>query len=227
MRVTVFGATGVAGSGVLSACLAAPEVEQVVVIVRKSTGVTDPKLQEVIWQDFANLSPLESRLTNIDACFYCLGIASAGMSEQDYRVVTRDYALAAAKVMLAASPGHAFHFISGGGTNAESRMMWSRIKGQTEIELGQLSVDGRGLARLTCWRPGYIHPQTPREHVGLVERSVRMLYPILRGIRSMSVDAEAIGEAMLEAQRTGRVGTFENTQLRDLADAWRARATHH
>lgn len=218
MRVAIFGATGVAGRGVLAACLAAPEVEQVVVVVRRSTGMSDPKLREVIWQDFGDLSKLEPQLTGIDACFYCLGIASAGMSEQDYRLVTRDYALAAARALLAASPGHAFHFISGGGTNADSRMMWARVKGETERELGQI-----GLARLTCWRPAYIHPLTPREGAGVGERVMRTLYPIMRGVRSMTVGAEAIGEAMLEAQRIGRVGTLENRELRELADAWRGR----
>jgi uncharacterized protein YbjT (DUF2867 family) len=218
MRVAVFGATGVAGRGVLSACLTAPEVEQVVVVVRTLTGVTHPKLRELMWHDFADLSQLESQLTGMDACFYCLGVPSAGMSEEKYRVVTQDYALAAARALQAASPGHAFHFTSGRGTNAGSRMMWARVKGETELALAQL-----GLARLTCWRPGYIHPQTPREHAGVGDRIMRTLYPMLRGVRSMTIDAEAIGEAMLEAQRTGVVGTLENEQLRDLADAWRAR----
>ncbi|MFV8752639.1 epimerase [Nannocystaceae bacterium ST9] len=217
MRVVVFGATGAAGRGVLEACLAAPEVEQVIAVVRRSTALAHAKLRESIWTKFDDLAGLEPELVGVDASFYCLGVASAGVSEADYRVVTFDYALAAAKALHAASPGAAFHFISGQGTSATSRFMWARVKGETELALGQL-----GLARVTCWRPGYIHPVVPRENGSFGDRVARALYPVLRGFAGMSVEAFAIGEAMLEAQRIGRVGIVENREIRALAAAHRA-----
>lgn len=219
LRVAVFGATGAAGDGALRACLAAPEVAEVRAVLRRPTGVTDPKLRELVCADFADLGPLHDQLAGLDACFYCLGISVSQVpDEAKYRTITHDYALAAARALLAASPGHGFHFLSGQGTDPQSRMMWARVKGETELALGEL-----GLARLVCWRPGYIHPGPGREAKGLAAGFARAIYPLLRPFSGMSVEALQLGEAMLEAQRIDHAGVVENREIRALAARWRAR----
>ncbi|MGW7670852.1 hypothetical protein ACWGJX_27525 [Streptomyces sp. NPDC054775] len=95
MNVVVFGASGMVGHGVLRACLLDPSVTRVLVVVRSPLGITHPKLQEIVHHDFTDLSARAEQLTGLDACFYCLGISSAGRSEAAYTRITHDFTLAA------------------------------------------------------------------------------------------------------------------------------------
>ncbi len=88
MNVVLFGATGMVGQGVLRECLLDPEVESVLVIGRSATGQRHAKLREIVHKDLYDFSAIEPQLRDLDACFFCLGVASAGMTEEDYRRVT-------------------------------------------------------------------------------------------------------------------------------------------
>ena len=115
MKVVLFGATGMIGQGVLRECLLDPEVESVVAIVRSATGQRHPKLREVVHRDFTDFSGIESDLSGQDACFFCLGVSSVGMKEADYRRVTYDFTMAAARLLARLNPGMTFVFVSGAG----------------------------------------------------------------------------------------------------------------
>ena len=161
LRVVLFGATGAAGSGVLRQCLDNPRVAEVVAVTRRPLNVESSKLTEVICRDFLDLAPLSEHLTGVDACFYCLGVSQTQVPDPArYREITYDYALAAARSLLLHSPAHTFHFLSGSGADpsGRSRILFARVKGETEVALQEL-----GLAGIVCWRPGYIHPLHPRE----------------------------------------------------------------
>jgi nucleoside-diphosphate-sugar epimerase len=121
VKVIVFGATGMIGQGVLRECLLDPAVEGVLVVTRNTTSQTHPKLREIVHADFADLSAIEGELTDYDACFYCLGVSSVGMSEADYTRVTYDYAMAAGRVLARHNPTMTFVFISGGGTDSSEK----------------------------------------------------------------------------------------------------------
>ncbi|MFE4970201.1 epimerase [Streptomyces sp. NPDC056660] len=155
MNVVVFGASGMVGQGVLRACLLDPTVDSVLVVVRRPLGVTHPKLTEVIHDDFTDLSAIGDRLTGLDACFYCLGVSSTGMSEAEYTRVTYDFTLAAARALVAASPGPTFTYVSGEGTDSteQGRTMWARVKGRTENALLAMPMNAY------MFRPGYIQPR--------------------------------------------------------------------
>ena len=114
MRVLLFGATGMVGQGVLRECLLDSEVESVVAIGRSGTGKHE-KLRELLHDNFLDFSPIESQLSGFDACFFCLGVSSAGMNEEDYRRVTHDFTLAAARVLVKLNPGMTFIYVSGDG----------------------------------------------------------------------------------------------------------------
>ena len=152
MKVLVFGATGMVGKGALLEALDDARVDAVVAVVRRSLGLKHAKLQELIHKDFADYSGVD--LSGVDACLFCLGVSSAGMNEADYTVVTYDYAIAAATRLQQQSPNAVFCFISGEGTNAESKTMWARVKGKTENELLRRLGDVGFM-----FRPGYIHPE--------------------------------------------------------------------
>jgi hypothetical protein len=99
--------------------------------------------------------------------------------------------------------------------------MWARVKGETE-----LALQGFGLAGIVCWRPGYIHPIAPRKDPGFGERVIGALYPMVKGLEGMSVEADDIGYAMIEAElEHRRSGILENKEIRALARKYKGKAS--
>jgi uncharacterized protein YbjT (DUF2867 family) len=217
LRVVVFGATGTAGSGVLTQCRADSRVSEVVLVTRRQLGIDDPKLRELICQNFLDLEPLAEHLAGFDVCFYCLGVSQAKVRDlAKYREITYDYALTAARTLLRSSSRCTFHFLSGQGTNTRSRMMWARIKGETEQALQE-----SGLAGVVFWRPGYIHPDGPRHGRQFVERLGGLLYPLFHRFPALTVSASELGRAMLQATIEGKTdGVIENRDIRALAERY-------
>jgi uncharacterized protein YbjT (DUF2867 family) len=218
MRVLLFGATGSAGGGVLRACLDSPAVTSVRAVVRRPLTVTHAKLEAVTHGDYADYSAIASAFAGIDACFWCLGKSSRQVkSEAEYRRLTYDYALAAARALHAASPAAIFHFISGASTRLDSRYMWSRVKAETERDL---LADGGAVC---CWRPAAIDGLPSASEPALF-RLLRPGMRLLAPFRSLYVKAEDIGLAMIAATQDRRDGViFENAAIRDLADTSRVR----
>src|SRR5688572_9853179 len=153
MKVVIFGATGMVGQGVLLECLRDPGVELVLIVGRRPSGRSHAKITELVHEDFANFSAVESKLAGYDACFFCLGVTSAGLSEADYTRVTVDYTLAAARPLAKLNPGMTFVFVSGAGTNSTSKTMWARVKGRAENEVLALPFK-----RAYAFRPAFIQP---------------------------------------------------------------------
>jgi len=156
MKVVIFGATGMVGRGALLECLDDPRVESVLVVTRHSVGVSHPKLREIIHQDFFDFGGLQPEFTGLDACFFCLGVSSVGMSERNYHRLTFELTLAAATTLANAADGRlTFCYVSGEGTDSTEggRTMWARIKGKTENAILQLPFRAAYM-----FRPGYIQP---------------------------------------------------------------------
>lgn len=202
MRVIVFGATGMVGQGVLRECLLAPDVTDVLVVTRTPTGVQHAKLREVTLADFTDLTPVEGDLAGYDACFYCLGVSSVGMDEAAYTRVSYDFPMAAARALAPLNPDMTFVYVSGEGTDANSRLMWSRVKARTEREVMDLFRNGY------AFRPGFIQPtHGVRSKTGWVNTAytlVAPLIPVIRRVAPRFVTTTAeVGRAMLRAARTG------------------------
>lgn len=155
MDVVLFGATGMVGQGVLRECLLNPEVRRVVSIGRSATGQQHPKLREIVHRNLDDLSALEPELTGLDACFFCLGVTSAGMSEEAYSRITYDYTIAAANTLVKLNPQMTFVFVSGTGTDSTERgkTMWARVKGRAENALLRMPFKAAYM-----FRPGFIQP---------------------------------------------------------------------
>jgi uncharacterized protein YbjT (DUF2867 family) len=203
MKVIIFGATGMIGQGVLYQCLRAPDVESVLAVTRSPLGRQDPRLRELVHRDFTDFSAIEGQLAGYDACFFCLGVSSVGMNEADYRRVTHDFTLAAAQALLRASPGLTFIYVSGASTDAASRTMWARVKGQTENALLALPFK-----RVYMFRPGYIQPLHGITSKTRLYRALyavgRPLYPLVRTLApGVATDTDQVGRAMLAGARQG------------------------
>lgn len=197
MKILITGATGFVGTGVLPEALAAPEVERVVVLSRKPTGVTHEKLDEVLVNDFADLSGVADQLIDLDACFWCLGISSAGMSEEDYTRITHTYAVHAADVLLENNPELVFCFLSGSG--ADGSAMWARVKKRTEEDLR-----AKAISSLAVFRPAYIrgdHGASMRGTMYKITYGVfRVFSPLIRAFGGGTSNSE-IGKAMIVSAR--------------------------
>ncbi|MFI9595249.1 NAD-dependent epimerase/dehydratase family protein [Nonomuraea sp. NPDC052265] len=202
MRVIIFGATGMVGRGVLRECLLDERVTAVLTVGRSPTGIVHGKLREIVHADLADLSPIEDELSGYDACFFCLGVSSAGMSERDYRRVTYDYTLAAGTTLARLSPSSTFVYVSGAGTDEQGRAMWARVKGATENALLALPFHAY------MFRPGYIQPMhgvTSRTRWYRLAYVVSApLYPLLRRLFPAQVTTtERIGQAMITVAERG------------------------
>jgi uncharacterized protein YbjT (DUF2867 family) len=202
MKVILFGASGMVGQGVLRECLLDPEVTEVVAVARSPLGREDPKLRQVLHDDFTDFSPVADRLSGADACFYCLGVSAAGHSPQDYTRITYDCTLAAARTVAAGNPRLTFTYVSGEGTDSteQGRSGWARVKGRTENAL--LAMDMRAY----MFRPGWIQPlHGERSRTGwyrALYAATSWLYPALRRIVPGHVTTtQALGRAMLAVAR--------------------------
>ena len=205
MKVILFGATGMVGQGVLRECLLSNEVEEILTIGRTITGQINPKLQEIALKDLTNLATIETQLTNFDACFFCLGVSSAGLSEQDYTRITYDLTLAAARTLVKLNPNMTFIYVSGAGTDSteRGRSMWARVKGKTENELLRLGFRGAYM-----FRPGLIVPLHGIQSKTTVYRVFyTLLSPLLpflyRNFPKYVTTTEQIGRAMIGVAQYG------------------------
>src|SRR5271156_940442 len=205
MKVVMFGATGMVGQGVLRECLLDPEIEQVLSVVRSATGQSHEKLREVVHSDFMDFSGIEAELTGCDACFFCLGVSSAGMTEDEYARVTYGITMAAARTLVKVSPGMTFEYISGTGTDSsgKGRSMWARVKGKTENALLALPFKAAYM-----FRPGFIQPLHGIKSKTRVYRFfyavTKPLLPVLKTFFPQHVTTtEGLGRAMIYVAKHG------------------------
>jgi len=205
VKVIIFGATGMIGAGTLLECFAAPRVERVLAVVRKPTAVRHPKLEEVVHRDFHDYSSLQNRWPEFDACLFCLGVTSVGMDEASYRHVTFDLTLAAARSIAAVNRHLVFCYVSGAGTDssARGRVMWARVKGETENALLALPFKGAYM-----FRPGYIQPlkgvRSKTRWYQAAYDAVGVFYPLLRrAMPGWVTDTETLGRSLIRVAAEG------------------------
>jgi uncharacterized protein YbjT (DUF2867 family) len=205
MQIVIFGATGMVGQGVLRECLVDAGIDRVVAIGRSPTGVRHAKLTEITHGDFMDYSAIEAQLTGFDACFFCLGVSSIGMSEERYRHLTYDITLAAATVLARLNPQMTFVYVTGAGTDSteQGSRMWARIKGRTENDLLKLPFKAAYM-----FRPGAIQPlHGARSKTAWVQAVYTASWPLWSVLRRLSprlvTSTEQVGRAMIRVAREG------------------------
>ena len=200
MKVIVFGATGMVGQGVLRECLRDAGVEGVLAVGRSPTGVTHPKLRELIRKDLLDFGTAGANLQGYDACFFCLGVSSAGMSEADYTRLTYDLTLGWAQALARINPAMTFLYVSGAGTGGKS--MWAQVKKRTEDALLALFPSAY-MVRLAVLRP--VHGEVSKTRWTRISYAVfRPLLPLIRAIAPGAlISTEELGRAMIRAARHG------------------------
>lgn len=201
LNVVITGATGMVGEGVLFECMENQQVESILIITRKPSGVSHPKVREVLHSDFSNVEPLKEQLKGYDACFFCLGVSSVGMKEEEYTKLTYTLTLGFAKTLSEASPQAAFCYISGAGTDSseKGRSMWARVKGKTENDLAKLPF------RATYhFRPGMMKPTKGQQRVLSAYKYVGWLYPVIKTFfPKAACTIKEVGLAMIHVTQQG------------------------
>ena len=205
MNVVLFGATGMVGQGVLRECLLDPGVQRVLAVGRSSTGRRDEKLRELLLPDVADLADGEAELTGVDACFFCLGVSSVGMSEERYTELTNDLTLSVAQTLARLNSGMTFVYVSGAGTDSSERgrTMWARVKGRTENALRRLPFKAAYM-----FRPAVIVPmhgvRSKTWWYRVLYALMTPFYPALKALLPNGITTtERVGRAMLAVARRG------------------------
>jgi uncharacterized protein YbjT (DUF2867 family) len=200
MKVILFGATGMVGQGVLRECLRDDGVEGVLTVGRSSTGQTHPKLRELILKDLYDFGADGETLRGYNACFFCLGVSSAGMSEADYTRLTYDLTLGWARALASGNPAMTFVYVSGAGTGGKA--MWAQVKGRTEEALLALFPNAY-MFRLAMLRP--MHGEVSKTRWTRIGYAVfGPLLPLVRAIAPGAViSTEELGRAMIRVAREG------------------------
>jgi uncharacterized protein YbjT (DUF2867 family) len=198
IKVIVTGASGMVGEGVLHECLQHNDVEDVLVVGRRSCGYTHLKLNEVVHNNLYDLSSIEDQLKGYDACFFCLGMSSVGVKEPEFAKVTYDLTMHFATTLSKLNPNMTFCYISGRGTNADGKLMWQKVKGKTENDLMKLPL------KVYNFRPGIIRPTKGLKNTLSLYKWMGWMLPIINTISPQSVvSLKQIGDAMINVTEKG------------------------
>lgn len=195
IKVIITGATGMVGEGVMHECLLDDKVESVLVVGRRTCGTIHPKLKEILIEGFFDLSSIESQLTGYNACFFCLGVTSVGLKEDEYFKLTYTLTMNFAQTLSKLNPEMTFCYISGKGTDSseQGKMMWARVKGKTENDLMKLPFK-----KVYNFRPGIIEPTKGLKNTLSLYKYFNWLAPIIRMISPNSISTlKQIGLAMI------------------------------
>jgi len=214
MNVILTGATGMVGEAVLLECLDNPAVERVCSVSRRPCGRTHPKLIELHVPDFRDLGAVETKLSGYDACFYCAGISSVGMSEAEYIATTYDAPLAFASTLSRLNPEMTFVHVSGAHTDGteQGKVMWARVKGRAENALTRLPFKG-----VYNFRPSLMKPTPGQKRVKGGYWLIRILYPLLN-VFFPGMPLRDLARAMINAVRFGAPKqVLEVADMRQLA----------
>lgn len=219
IKAIITGATGMVGKGVLLECLDSPEVESVMVVTRKKTGLYHDKMKEIIVHDFYDLSSIKKDLKGYSACFFCLGVSAFGLNEEQYTKITYTLTLHFAETLLELNPEMVFNYVSGTGTDSseQGRSMWARVKGRTEN-----AILNMGFRDAYAFRPGLIIPEKGvKSSTGWYSAIYTIMKPIFPWLkkRNFVTTSIKVGKAMIATVIKGyRKKHLENKDINQIAE---------
>lgn len=219
MKVILFGASGMVGGGALRECIEDPRIDSILSVGRRTCGVVHAKVRDLVLPDLFELGRFRADLKGYDACFFCLGVSSAGLDEEAYRRVTFDLTMAVATLLGELNPGLTFCYVSGQGTDSSGRgrFMWARVKGETENRLLEMPFPA------FMFRPGFIQPMKGvRSKTAAYQAFYTVLgplFPILRRLFPNHVTTTVnVGRAMIRtAVAGGEKHLLETPDINSLA----------
>ena len=215
LRVIITGATGMVGEGVLYKCLENNSIEKVLVIGRKTCGYSNPKLTEIIHNDFFDFSSIKDELKGYNACYFCLGTTAMGKTETEYTKFTHTLTLKFATLLAELNSDMTFCYISGAGTDSseKGRIMWARVKGRTENDLMKLPFKA-----VFNFRPGAITPLLPLKPTQTYYKTYKYLawlFAIMKVLAPAKlITLEALATAMINVSLASY--PQQNIEIKDM-----------
>ncbi len=200
-KVIITGVTGMVGEGVLHECLHHPQIEKILVVGRRPCGIIHPKVTEIVHDDFYDFTSIEDKLTDYDACYFCLGVTSIGKKEPEYFKLTYTLTLAFANVLSKQNPKMTFCYVSGAATDSTEKgnSMWARVKGKTENDLMKLPFK-----KVFNFRPGFMKATPGLKNTQKYYNYVGWMYPLLKAIMpKFATTLAEVGQAMIEVTLNG------------------------
>lgn len=197
LKVIITGSTGMVGKGVLLACLESTHVKEVLLINRQPIQLQHHKIKEIIHTNFFDLSTIQHHFKEYDACYFCMGVSSLGLSEKEYHHLTFDIVKTFADVMYLYNPRSTFIYVSGQGTDTSEngKVMWARVKGKTENY-----ILNKGFEKSFAYRPGIILPengiQSKTQWYNWFYIITKPIFPILKKISSITTTTK-VGKSMI------------------------------
>jgi len=213
LKVIITGATGMVGEGVLQECMVNPSVEKILLINRKPSGYSHPKIEELLHSNFNDIGSIADRVKGYDACYFCLGVSSVGMKEPDYYAVTYTLTLNFARTLADLNPQMTFCYVSGAGTDSteQGRQMWARVKGKTENGLLKLPFKA-----VYNFRPAVMKPTKGARNVKSIYRVILLLFPLFRAFNhTYFLTLEEVGRAMINVVLQGNPTSV--VEVKDIA----------
>jgi uncharacterized protein YbjT (DUF2867 family) len=215
-KAVIAGATGLIGSKLLKLLLASEDFGEVLVIARKSTGVVDKKLKELLI-NFDELDAHADQLTG-HAVFCCLGTTKKKTPDMAaYGKIDRDYPIKLAQ--LAAKNGvEQYHVVSSIGANSSSSNYYTKFKGQMED-----GVKASGVKSIHIYEPSFI--KGDRQEYRLAEKILLPLFSIINPLlvgswkKYRSIAATDIAQAMYNQSIKNQEGIFvyPSDKIKELA----------
>lgn len=211
INIILTGATGMVGEGVLLECLQNENVSSVLMMNRRHFDISHPKLKELLVPDFMKLEQFADNLKGYDACFYCAGISSVGMKEEQYTQITYNTTMYVANVLVQGNPDMVFNFVSGASTDSseKGRIMWARVKGKTENDLMKLPFKG-----VYNFRPGFMMPFKEQRNVKSFFKFFGFWFPHV--FPKSSLTLKEVGRAMIHATTKG--ATKHVLEIKDIKE---------
>lgn len=202
------------GEGVLQECMVNPDVEKILLISRKPSTYSHPKIEEILHGNFNDISPIAGKVKGYDACYFCSGVSAVGMKEEDYYAVTYTLTLNFAKTLAGLNPQMTFCYVSGAGTDSSEKggQMWARVKGKTENDLLKLPFKA-----VYHFRPAFMKPAKGAKNIKGVYKIINALFPVFRVFSAAYfLTLEEVGKAMINVSING----YENRilKVKDIAE---------
>lgn len=197
INVIITGATGMVGEGVLHECINSDYINKIMVVGRRSCGLSHSKIEEIVLSDMMNVSSISEKFKEYDACFFCMGSTSLGKSDDEYYHISYTIPMEFGKVMSEINPQMYFLYISGAGTDSTEtgKIKWARVKGKTENDLMKLPFK-----RVFAFRPGYLHPTQGLKNTLSFYKYIKWSFPIMKLIMPNKASTLAeLGKAMINS----------------------------
>lgn len=200
LKIILTGATGMVGEGILQECIKNSNVEKITIINRKPSGYYHPKIEEIIINKLNDVFKIQEKISTHNTCFFCAGISSIGLNEEEYTEATYDLTLNFAKSLANINPQMTFCYVSGASTDSteNGNQMWARVKGKTENDLMKLPL------KVYNFRPAFMKPSKGAKNVKGAFKIINAIYPVLRIFNpTYFLKLEEVGKAMINATIIG------------------------